>query len=248
MASLDPAKLTPKSKISKDLLKLCNLVTAKRAKTVIDHILEHGAITTEELSDLYGYDHAPRAARDVRESGIPLKTHRVTSQKTGRSMGAYTFDDLSKIKQGRIGGRTAFPKAFKEALVKKYGRRDAITGQKMNDRYLQIDHRIPYEIAGDSQDLDPEEFMLLDASSNRSKSWSCEHCFNFLGDKKPDICKNCFWAYPDSYKHIAGKKIRRVDVTWSGDDEVNQYESLLKESKKHSLSVADFIKKQLSDK
>ena len=34
-------------------------VTAKRPKTVIDHILEHGFITTEELSELYGYDHPP---------------------------------------------------------------------------------------------------------------------------------------------------------------------------------------------
>ena len=35
-------------------------VLAKRAKTVIDHILKHGHITTEELKNLYGYDHPPR--------------------------------------------------------------------------------------------------------------------------------------------------------------------------------------------
>ncbi|MGA2034692.1 MAG: hypothetical protein ABSG68_20790 [Thermoguttaceae bacterium] len=29
-------------------------VSAKRAKTVIDHILAHGHITTEELKNLYG--------------------------------------------------------------------------------------------------------------------------------------------------------------------------------------------------
>ena len=31
-------------------------ITSKRAKTVIDHILENGFITTEELSEQYGYD------------------------------------------------------------------------------------------------------------------------------------------------------------------------------------------------
>jgi hypothetical protein len=60
-------------------------ITAKRAKTVIDHILKHGHITTEQLKDLYGYDHPPRAARDVREQGIPLETFRVSGSQ-GRSI------------------------------------------------------------------------------------------------------------------------------------------------------------------
>ena len=49
------------------ILELCEQVTAKRPRTVIDHILKHGQVTTAELRDLYGYDHPPRAARDVRE-------------------------------------------------------------------------------------------------------------------------------------------------------------------------------------
>jgi len=54
------------------LLDLCLSVTAKRPKTVIDHILQHGFITTEELKEQYGYNHPPRAVRDVRENGIPI--------------------------------------------------------------------------------------------------------------------------------------------------------------------------------
>ena len=53
-------------------------VTARRPRVVIDHILEHGHVTTEELRELYGYEHPPRAARDVREQGIPLESIRVT--------------------------------------------------------------------------------------------------------------------------------------------------------------------------
>ena len=42
--------------LPKEFLRLLEAVTAKRAKTVIDHILKHGFITTEELSAVYGYD------------------------------------------------------------------------------------------------------------------------------------------------------------------------------------------------
>jgi len=61
-------------------IKKVRLVAAKRAKTVIEHILQHGKITTEELKTLYGYDHPPRAARDVGEKGIPLETSRTTAK------------------------------------------------------------------------------------------------------------------------------------------------------------------------
>lgn len=56
---------------------LCQSVTAKRPKTVINHILEYGFITTEELKVRYGYNHPPRAVRDVREHGIAIETFRV---------------------------------------------------------------------------------------------------------------------------------------------------------------------------
>ena len=45
------------------MLDLCRSVQAKRPKTVINHILEHGIITTEDLKETYGYDHQPRAIR-----------------------------------------------------------------------------------------------------------------------------------------------------------------------------------------
>lgn len=44
-------------KYPKEFLELCKSVTAKRPKTVIDHILKHGHITTEELKEKYGYNH-----------------------------------------------------------------------------------------------------------------------------------------------------------------------------------------------
>ena len=60
-----------------DFVEKCKAVTAKRPRTVIAHILTYGYITTEELKEKYGYNHPPRAARDVREQGIPLETFQI---------------------------------------------------------------------------------------------------------------------------------------------------------------------------
>ena len=80
-----------KQKLSKQFLAQLNAVTKKRPRTVIQTILKHGFVTTEELKNM-GYEHAPRAARDVREQGIPLETFRVKDSQ-GRSIAAYRFGD-----------------------------------------------------------------------------------------------------------------------------------------------------------
>ena len=66
-------------KYSKEILEKLNSITDKRPATVIQHILKYGFITTEELENKYGYKHAPRAARDVRERGVNLVTYNVKS-------------------------------------------------------------------------------------------------------------------------------------------------------------------------
>ena len=48
---------------SREFLDLLDSVEAKRPRTVIQHILEHGHITSQELKELYGYYHPPRAVR-----------------------------------------------------------------------------------------------------------------------------------------------------------------------------------------
>lgn len=247
MTELRDIPKTPATALDDAMLALCRSVEAKRPRTVIEHILKHGIITNEELSELYGYDHPPRAIRDVRENGIPLITHSVISPKTGRRMGAYTFDDISKIRAGRVGGRKAFSKQFKQELIELYGSRDAITSQVLDERYLQIDHRVPYEVAGDdSGPLDAREFMLLDASSNRAKSWSCEHCDNFQKKHQPAICKTCFWASPEEYSHIAETPARRIELVWSGD-EVAAFERLKRAAKASNIDLAAYIKRRLGE-
>src|SRR6266496_1553227 len=105
---------------TEEFLRRLRAVTNKRPKTVIEHILQYGYITTEELKSKYGYNHPPRAARDVREEGIPLETFRVKDSE-GRSIGAYRFADPAKARFGVLQGRKTFPKAFKAQIVSELG-------------------------------------------------------------------------------------------------------------------------------
>lgn len=225
-----------------DFVDRCKAVTAKRPRTVIDHILAHGFITTEELKEKYGYNHPPRAARDVREQGIPLETFRVIGS-DGRKIGAYRFGDPTKARFTRLSGRTTFAKKLKIELISLYGSRCAIYLEEFDPQELQIDHRIPFEVAGDSigDRSDPRLYMLLSGSANRAKSWSCEHCVNWRELKDADICRRCYWAFPDDYDHVAMRQARRTDILWQGE-EIDVYERLKKRTAELQKDIPEFIK------
>lgn len=231
---------------SKEFLERLSAATAARPKRVIEHILKHGFVTTEELRTKYGYDHPPRAARDVREWGIPLETFRVARKSDGRSIGAYRFGDPSTVRRGLVGGRHAFSKAFKTALLQRSGGRCQICLQSYETRYLQIDHRIPYEVSGDvefsTQDL--ASYMLIDGSCNRAKSWSCEHCRNWKELKSKETCTACYWASPDSYTHVAMQDARRLELSWAGD-EVKIYDALRAQANSEKEQMPRYVKRIL---
>ncbi|HEY9831423.1 MAG TPA: HNH endonuclease [Stenomitos sp.] len=222
-----------------DFIQLCQSVTAKRPKAVIAHILQYGFITTEDLKERYGYNHPPRAARDVRENGIPLETFRVTGS-DGRKIAAYRFGDVSKARFSRLSGRTGLSKQIKDELLRRYGCKCFIYLEKVDERELQIDHRVPFEVDGEP-DLESENFMLLCGSANRAKSWSCEHCENWNRIKDRSICLSCYWAYPENYTHIAMRQIRRVDLLWEGDD-IEIYERLKQRAVSLEKEIPEFLK------
>lgn len=117
----------------------------------------------------------------------------------------------------------------------------------LDERYLQIDHRVPYEVIGDldgGSHLDPRDFMLIDASSNRAKSWSCEHCENFKSKHDPAICLRCFWASPEDYNHVAETQSRRTEIVWTGK-ETTEFDQLRSEATNLAIDVPTLIKKKL---
>jgi len=225
-----------------DFLALIRSIANKRAKTVVEHILKHGFITTEELETLYGYKHPPRAARDVREQGVPLETIRVKNTE-GRTIAAYRFGDLSQVRKDRLGGRSVFSKQFKASLIEEYRLQCCICAGRYEKRYLQIDHRVPYEVSGDTAGVERhvEDYMLLCGSCNRAKSWSCEHCLNWTEIKSVEICVACYWAHPEAYKHAALRSIRRLDMVWT-EDEVAFYDQLKAKAEQSNKPLAVYIK------
>jgi hypothetical protein len=226
---------------SQEFLDLLHSITAKRAKTVIDHILKYGSITTEDLKNTYGYNHPPRAIRDVKDYGIPIVMHRVTGS-DGRKIAAYKFGEFTPDLMRRISGRHALSKKLKEELIAIHGAKCSIYNEPMSADELQIDHRVPFEVGGDYVAEDePEYYQLLSPSANRLKSWACEKCDNWNNRKDSSICLTCYWAYPENYEHIAMTPIRRLDIMFSGD-EIKLYEEIKKQAASENKEIQDIVK------
>lgn len=215
----------------------------RRAVTALRILLDKGVVSTDDLQEL-GYNHPPRAIADIRDAGIPIASGRAVSARTGRQMAVYRFGAPEDIRGGRIGGRSAFPKSFKRALIERYGAIDCITRAPTDERILQIDHRVPFRIAGETgiESRNVEDFMLQDGSSQRAKSWSCEHCPNTIGAASAAICESCFWASPEKYEHVATNDYRRTDIVWQGDDAAI-HDSLSKEAKRDDIDLPEFIRR-----
>jgi len=213
-------------------------VRKRRARLVLDHIAEKGMITTEELQAA-GYSHPPRARQDAKDLGFHLKTIRV-KHSNGRSIAAYEFDE-GELDPSKT-GRRPLPKKERDALIKASGSKCQICGARHN---LQVDHRIPYEVAGESQYNEAEPYQILDGSCNRKKSWSCEHCENWTTLKNLDTCQSCYWANPLHYSHVAMQQERRIDLVWIGD-EVSGFDALKREANKNRKSVSEQIKDMIA--
>ena len=151
----------------------------------------------------------------------------------------------SDVRAAQLSGRTAFSSALKNTLVEKHGARCNIYLEPFPERELQIDHRIPFEIAGDAIDKaeDSGAYMLICPSANRAKSWSCENCENWT-IKEVSNCRSCYWAFPESYSHVAMREIRRLDILWVGE-EVTEYDQLKETAGKVGEETPAYVKNVL---
>lgn len=223
--------------IPRRLLERVESVKNKRARFVLDMIVRNGSVSTAELQAA-GYDHPPRAARDAIELGFALRRIQAKRQ-DGQTIAAYVFDEreLDPAKTGRI----VLAKKERDVIIARKGAKCTLCGATHN---LQLDHRIPYEVAGESQYAEDNPYQVLDGSCNRKKSWSCEHCDNWRSRKDFDICRNCYWANPDEYTHVAMEPERRVEIVWQGE-EIARFEQLKTVALRNRRSVADEIKTRI---
>jgi hypothetical protein len=86
--------------------------------------------------------------------------------------------------------------------------------------------------------------MLVCGSCNRAKSWSCEHCENWLSIKEVAHCEGCYWASPGDYSHMALEERRQVTVSWVGD-ETAHHDALAEQAEREGAEIADYVKEAL---
>lgn len=179
---------------------------SKRARGAAKIILEYGSCTTTDLEN-HGYKHTPRAIRDLKDAGIKVDraTETYIDESTGqkKTRARYSIIGTDSTRKSR----KPIPKKISD-LVKSSGICEAC-GSRTN---LQVDHRVPFEIGGETIPHDPNELMPLCASCNRSKSWSCENCHNWEV-RDPKICEGCYWSSPNNYSHVSMNQERKIEVS-----------------------------------
>ena len=227
--------------ISTSLANKIKEVSSLRPLQVIYHILEQGEVSTETLTSDYGYNHAPRATRDVRELGIPLKTD-FAKNSEGKRMAVYSLD-FEADAENQKKGRQAFAKKVKTNLLQVAGTSCSLCNGEYSSLSLQVDHRVPYEIGGELtlENIDERHLMLLCPSSNSSKSWECEHCENWI-NKDANHCSKCYWSGELEYEHIASKDEKRDVLTWQNHDDLTLHERINSLAEKDGVTISSKIK------
>ena len=210
---------------------------SKRAQTGLEIVLARGTVTTAELNQL-GYDHPPRVIGDLKDAGVTVLRSLVTVE--GRRMAQYTLVDTVGSSEST---RRQLPKKFREQVFSEHDYRCAVCGGQFTSRELQLDHRIPFRIAGDPDDLMVDNFMPLCGSDNRGKSWTCESCANW-NKRDQDMCTTCYWANPRSYRHIAGIEERRVVIAVRGEG-VTIVDHIEELAAGESMTPGEWIQKRL---
>lgn len=174
---------------------------SKRARFVRDLILKQGFTTTDEVRSKYD----PMAIRDLEERGITLSRETVASA-TGRNQTKYAFDPTAFVTWRA--SRKPLSTKEREELISTYKSTCAICKGQFSKRVLEADHRIPYDIVGNTvfEQEGLGAFQPLCPSCNTAKNHECNACPN----KDPEACRSCYWARPDKYDHIGMRRERRL--------------------------------------
>lgn len=210
-----------------------------RAQKVLRRILDNGSVSTYELRQL-GYGHPPRAAQDLKEAGVALKTVYSAHPETGNRMGSYVLDAEEPITSQTFSGRGALPKNLEAQLYEHYGVRCNMDSYDHGKRALQADHRIPYIVGGDPVGFNVSDWQILCGSHQRKKSYECEQCPNYVA-KDTSVCRTCFWAYPENYTHVATRQARRTDLTWE-QEQIGYYDKLREYAEIHGITMEEAAK------
>lgn len=191
---------------------------SKRARALAKVLMEHGSCSTTELKEM-GQEHPPSAARDLKNAGVGLDMKQES----------YVNEEGKKKRRGRysLSGVIAEGRHLRHGLSKKFEAKVKAPGQCAGcgaSPPLQSDHKIPFEIGGETYPHVLAEFQPLCRSCNRAKSWTCEkYCENWtIRDK--EICRDCMWASPGEYRHVAMKQVRQVRISLEDPEDIRLFD------------------------
>ena len=108
-----------------------------------------------------------------------------------------------------------------------------------------MDHRVPFEVGGDPDELLIKDWMLLSGSANMNKKQACSECDN-MAKRDVKLCKSCYWASPEKYNHVSGVKQQVVTMLFRGEEDAVMIDSLTKLAKEDDTSVNEIIKRILN--
>ena len=238
MASIPPIDKEAYRKI----LPLVKKETARGAK-LLAALIEKGEMTTKELEES-GYGHPPRVRMDLQDIGIEIGTHYDTpNPQSGNRMGTYYL--ISPTPGEITKKRRPPPKSFKKKLVTKHKNLCAITQYVFPENELQMDHRIPFLVGGDPDSYKLDDWMPLSGSAQMLKKKACDDCENSSA-KDVKICGTCYWAFPESYTHVATIPQIVATMVFRGDDEVKLFEKISDIAKNNNRSDNEIIKSILN--
>lgn len=210
---------------------------SRRAGKALELLLEHGSVTTGDLKSA-GYDHPPRAVRDLKDAGFAVESKNVLVE--GKRMARYTLVDTITTDYAT---RRPIPLSFRRRLFEEHDFRCAVCGGQYIMRMLQADHRVPFHVGGDPEPFTIDDFMPLCGSDNRAKSMSCETCPNWAV-RDPETCTSCYWHDPDHYDHVATVPERRVSLVFR-DGDVEKYDRLRLRAETRGGTVNDEFRDRL---
>jgi hypothetical protein len=210
-----------------------------RARKALDFLLERGSVTTGELKAA-GYDHPPRAIRDLKDAGFIVVSELVKVD--GVRMSRYTLTDSMTA---NFAQRKPIPNASRKRLFEEHGYRCAVCGGVFITRMLQVDHRVPFHVGGDPDVFHTKDFMPLCGSDNRAKSMSCETCPNWEL-RNVETCRTCYWHDPENYQHVATVDERRLTITARGEY-VATMDALKAEAAAAGVTLGELVLDRLSE-
>lgn len=186
----------------------------KRGQHLRDLLLEKERVSTYEIQQRYSS--ATRVASDLLAIGLTLKKESEKSE-DGKVRTLYSLDPSGFVCAQEA--RQSIPGRIRvEVIGQATGCR--LCGTQVEKRVFQVDHRVPFCLVGNrlAQQEGVGAFQALCPSCNTAKSHACKRC----PDPKEESCRTCYWAYPEDYRHIAGKTERRLVLVARTPDELKR--------------------------